>query len=520
MALRLPSLTEANKGRALAERLLAGLPEPPIWMARTLLCAILLIAAVTAFWHAAAKPFWFDEILTIEVSRLPSAGMRWQALYTGCDGMPPGYYFLNQLVTHLTVDPHIAWRLPSLLGWILALWAVYLFAATAAGRSAGLAAALLLALTNASSYAYEARPYALLVGVVALAAVCWQRAGRHWAWSAALAAFLMAATSLHYLAPLTVGCFALAETTLSLATRRFRRTVWVAFCAAALPTLSALPLLLKMKADFAAHFWSQPQPGGVPYYYGNLVGLPLNAALVLLPFGFACLLRAVLKHRAYSGRGQAVLLAGSILLLPIVSLCFTMATHGGFNERYALPVILGYALAIPLLLEWSPGGLARTFTAALLLAFLTVSARDMAQLAASQPARAIGPENRAHAALRLAPAGPMVVCNLLDFLPAWYYATPTERARLLFLGDLESAVRLGHTDGAVRLLLALRQFAPVPVHTFQEYLPGRQNLLLFTTGPGPLNWQPRRLEELGWGVQPLRPAADGQLYRAHAPAGR
>lgn len=495
-----------------------GPPEPPRWLARCVLAALLLVSTASAVWHASVKPLWFDEILTAEVGSLPTGAERWQALYDGCDGMPPGSYWLTALAGRVPLDPHIRWRLPGLVGWPLALLGVYLFAAAAAGRQAGLAAVLLLSLTPAASYAYEARPYALLVGTLALAAVCWQRVSGGWRWSFGLAALLTVATNLHYLAPLSVFCFALAEVVLSLAQRHWRLRVWVAFTIAAIPPIVALPLLLKMKADFAARFWSLPEPGGVPYYYGNLVGLPLNLALVLLPFGFASLLQALLQRGVGTRRGQAVLWTSAILLLPLVSVAFTMATHGGFNERYAMPVILGYALALPLLVDWSPGRPAGTLVAALLLAFLVIAGRDAAQMATYRMAWQTGPENHIRAALGRTAGEPLVVANALEFLPAWYYGRQDERRRIVFVGDLDSSARLGHTDGAVRLLLALRRFFPVPVQTFDEFLPGRRDFLLVTNGAALLNWQTLRLEELGWRLQPLGPAADGQLYRVFAPA--
>ncbi|QOY91121.1 glycosyltransferase family 39 protein [Paludibaculum fermentans] len=478
---------------------------------------ILLITSFLGVWQAKTKPFWFDEILTIEVSSLPSPELRWQALYAGCDGMPPGYYWINAMAARLPFDDHIRWRGPELLGWLLALTGVYHFTAAVCGRSAGLAAVLLLALTPVSSYAWEARPYALLLGVLAWAAASWQRAERHWGWIAALAALLATATNLHYLAPLSVVCFALAETAVSLAERRLRWRIWAAFAAAAIPTLLALPLLIKMKADFGARFWARPELGGLPYYYGNLLGFPLAVVLVLLPFGLPYLLRSILKENPASPRRHALFLTMCLLLLPVLSLLFTLATHGGFNERYTMPMVIGYAAAIPLLLAWRPGGLARGFTLSLLLAFLVLSGREASRLAAEPPAQLAGESGTALTALRSAPEGLLLINNPLDFLAGWYYANPAQRARLAYIGDTEAAYRLGRTDGAVRLLLALRQFYPVPVRTFEEFLPDHREFTMFSSGPPHLQWQPSRLKELGWKIELFASPVPGRLDRVRAP---
>ncbi|MBN9661242.1 MAG: hypothetical protein J0H49_23820 [Acidobacteria bacterium] len=497
--------------------LLHGPAEPGAWATRCALGLILLLSLGLGLWHAGTKPFWFDEILTIEVSRLPSSEARWQALYDGCDGMPPGYYWISAMAARLPLDDHTRWRVPSLLGWLLALGGIHLFVASVCGRGAGLAAVLLLALTPVSSYAWETRPYALLLGVLGWAAVSWQRAGRHWGWIAALAVLLTAATNLHYLAPLSVLCFALAETAVTLAQRQIRWRIWAAFAVAAIPTLAALPLLIKMKADFGARFWARPELGGLPYYYGNLLGFPLAVALALLPFGFVYLLRAILLEKPANGRWQALQLALSLLLLPLLSLLFALATHGGFNERYAMPVVLGYAAAIPLLLAWNPGGVARGFTLSLLLAFLILTAREAAGLRTQPSAQRAGQSGAALTALRSTSDPSLVVANPLEFLSAWYYARPDERARLFYIGEPEAAYRLGGTDGAVRLLLALRRMNAAPVRTFEEFLTNRQDFLLLTAGPAFLNWQAPRLKELGWRLDPLGTVAGGQLYRASAP---
>ncbi|MGC4053994.1 MAG: hypothetical protein QM757_33325 [Paludibaculum sp.] len=504
-------------GRQLRQHILQGPAEPGKWAVCATFSVVLLLSLGLGLWQAGAKPFWFDEILTIEVSRLPSAEARWQSLYDGCDGMPPGYYRIAALAGSLPLDEHIRWRLPSIIGWLLALSGLYQFIASVRGRSAGLAAMLLLALTPVSAYAWEARPYALLLGVLAWAAAAWRKADRHWIWCAILAALLTAATNLHYLAPLSVVCFALAEVALSLARRKLRWTVWAAFAVAAIPTAAALPLLIKMKADFGAHFWARPELGGLPYYYGNLLGFPLTVGLMLLPFGFAYLVRGILREVPDNSRWQALVLALSLLLLPLLSLVFTLATHGGFNERYAMPVVLGYAAAVPLLLEWNPGGVARGFTLSLLLAFLILTGREAARLRSEPPARHTGQNSAALLALRTNPNETLVVANPLEFLTGWYYATPVERARLLYLGEPEAANRLGGTDGAVRLLLALHRTNAVPVRTFDAFLPNTPSLLLFASGPARLNWQVLRLKELGWRLEALGGVAGGDLYRASAP---
>ena len=59
----------------------------------------------------------------------------------------------------------------------MTLLGVYWFVRKRLPAIAGLAGALLITLTPFREYALEARPYALLVGFLAISAVLWQRIG-------------------------------------------------------------------------------------------------------------------------------------------------------------------------------------------------------------------------------------------------------------------------------------------------------------------------------------------------------
>ncbi|WP_321477229.1 hypothetical protein [uncultured Paludibaculum sp.] len=74
-----------------------------------------------------------------------------------------------------------------------------------------------------------------------------------------------------------------------------------------------------------------------------------------------------------------------------------------------------------------------------------------------------------------------------------------------------------HPDMVVHPLLALRKFESTQVRTFDKFLPGREEFLVFSSGHPILNWQTARMKELGWRLEPLGENADGQLYRAYAP---
>ena len=114
------------------------------------------------------KLFWYDELITLHFSTLQPFSRFWQALVSGADGMPVGYYLIVRLVTPFSGDPHVLLRLPSILGYILTLLGVYWFARKRLPVTASMTAVLLVILSPFRGYAIEARSYSLLVGFLAI----------------------------------------------------------------------------------------------------------------------------------------------------------------------------------------------------------------------------------------------------------------------------------------------------------------------------------------------------------------
>jgi hypothetical protein len=164
------------------------------------LLSILAWVSVALILEARAKLFWYDELLTFHVSGLQPFSLLWKALLAGADGMPPGFYLIIRLARMIPGDPHVILRLPSILGYILTLVGVYWFAEERMPAPAGLAVVVLVTLSHFREYAIEARSYALLVGFLAIAAVCWQRFGERWFMAPLFAIFLTLAVACHPLA--------------------------------------------------------------------------------------------------------------------------------------------------------------------------------------------------------------------------------------------------------------------------------------------------------------------------------
>ncbi|MBI5086893.1 MAG: hypothetical protein HZB13_20135 [Acidobacteria bacterium] len=458
-----------------------------------LFALLLAVHAVLATLTSLKKPFWFDELFTVHAGRLLHSGRLWQALYDGLDAMPPAFHGLNAACAALIADPHLAYRLPAIAGWLLATSGLYAFGRGVRGQAAGLASVSLFALMPVSLYGSEARPYGLLLGVTAWAMVCWLGEKRH-RW---LLLLLPLAASLHYLAPLTVACFALAEAVHYGVHRQVRRTVWLAIGLAAIPVVLTLPTLLHARAESGAQHWARPDIRGIPYYYGNLLGLPLYVALAAIPAGLALAAYGVRRRR------QEFFLLFPMLMLPLMGLGLALLSGGAFAERYAIPVVLAAALLVPLSVPRFPSRAESLCAAGLSAAVIWFAAAGAVRLVRLPPAEVAARESPLLTSARHAPGDglPIVFANSLDFLPAAHYAEPALAARVYCLADKDAAGRIGNTADNARLMLTLRRYADLNIAAPGPFIAAHPRFYVLTSGLPRMNWLPAWLKERGYRLQ-------------------
>src|SRR5258707_3773108 len=115
---------------AAASRLEQRLGERPYrWL---ILLSLLYFAAIAA--KAQLKPFWFDEIFTVYLSRLDFASL-WKGLSEAVDLNPPGIYLLTRLSQKtFGGEGLIVSRIPCMLGvWVMMI-CLYPFVSARCGR--------------------------------------------------------------------------------------------------------------------------------------------------------------------------------------------------------------------------------------------------------------------------------------------------------------------------------------------------------------------------------------------------
>jgi hypothetical protein len=83
-----------------------------------ILCSLLVSAVYFAeiFLRATQKCFWFDELFTTYLCRLPTFKGTWTAVLHGADFNPPMLYLLTRGAHGVLGEGLIATRLPAMLG--------------------------------------------------------------------------------------------------------------------------------------------------------------------------------------------------------------------------------------------------------------------------------------------------------------------------------------------------------------------------------------------------------------------
>ena len=471
-----------------------------------LLCLIYM--AVAAMDRASHRFLWTDEIVTVVVAELPSAAAIWSALEAGIDGQPPAFTFIERAFRTASTDPHLAYRLPSIIGYLLTLAALFVFVRRRAGAIGGGVAIALTCLTPAFSlYAVEARPYSLVMACLAWAMVTWQQIDRPW--RAPMLAFLLAsASALHYYyAVLGVVPFALAEVSQMWWTRRVRARVWLALFTPAVPLAIAWPLLQALKRGLGQHFWAPAQFGftlsaydyilGLPYRFGTAVAVAVSIGLL---FSAVRALRAAEPKQDFS---EVVLLLGFVSL-PTAAYVLAAVGGGGLTPRYVLPATLGLTSAIAI----SAGRLSwRHRTTCLGVLVLLVGLRERAYWTdRGQPAR-----DRTNADIALLEewrlpqdlqALPLVVSHGHAFIEMSYYDEPPGRQKLTYLVDPKSAVKYASSDSVDAIMPMLAAIMPIDVVPRAQFLQQHLRFLMFSK-PDRWDWLYAQLVDEGYRARPL-----------------
>lgn len=489
---------------------------------------VLLVTAFSACYFcftlrlAGLKLLWYDELFTYHIARLPAVSDIWLSLVDAIDLNPPLSYLAARTALNVFGDHPVALRLPSVLGlWLLS---VCLYGVVARRVPAPFACLAMLfpQMTQAADYAYEARPYGIVLGCCGVALLCWQAADGVWRRVAlfGLCASLAAALSAHYYAVLLFVPLGLAELTRWVKRRRVDLALMAAATIALAPLIVSFPLIRAAKAYYAATAPPSRDWGAVLSYYSEwllpFAFLPLTAVLLLLCILPRRVSTDTAKDRACAPNEAEWVLAVGLAALPILLMLAAKTATGAYAYRYVLSAVAGCALLVAFVVARRTSSQPAVGYACAALFFAAFGVREVGQL------RHRAGEHEASAALQRFLARhtdvqmPVVVADPRDFLALSHYAPPELAARLVYVADPVRSVGVLRGDTHDKALLALARWVPLNVIDYQHFVAEQPQFLVY----GKEFWVSSALIEDGTRLEVRAMHKTGLLFDATAPDNR
>jgi len=438
---------------------------------------------------AQRKLFWFDELFTYYVSGLPSWNAIVAELRNGVDYHPPSYFLMMRAASSLWPDPHVSFRIPSIVGvWLLSV-CLFVFVTRRTSAVYGTLAMLAPSMTGVRVWVTDARPYGPAVGLLALGFLAWQSTAmpaRRSGWLVLLAVSIAAAISTSYYAVLALVPLGIAELVKSVERRKIDFSVWLAMLVGASVSLLYLPAVTRGIGQFASDGWARPSLDSLLTMYRDMFESANGFWLACLLFGALLVLLQRPLTKPVDDRDCAlpagdVALGAGLLLLPVLGLVVAYAVTKAITERYVISTITGFSILLGLLAF-------RVLRASAATGLVIVSAALLSSLSnwyiewRRAPDRD-GDVKAVSALLSRAPADtgslPVVFESPLTLFQVSHYAGRALTARYVFLADADSSGQYSGVRYTGLGLTSLQRYSPVHVDQYASFRQVHNRFLLY-----------------------------------------
>jgi hypothetical protein len=432
-----------------------------------IICGSFLAASLT---RDRFQPLWQDEFLTLAVAKTGTWTGILNALSSGADFNPPLHYWMAAATMSVFGESSVALRLPATLGFVTFLVCLFIFARRRMPPLIGLIATLIPICMATRSYAWDARPYGLLLGYLGVSLVAWQAASERtlrFITIPILSLALIAAAFTHYYGLLLILPFAAAEACRQFLQRRLDGPMIAALLLPFCVPLVLLNLIRTQKAYLQHAYFTDVSPFDLLRVYGDFAMEP--ALIVALACIVLLLSRSPASAQPPEGQHQArgflapeIVVVVVLASLPVIGLVAARAVTHVYIYRYFIGAIGGISLAFaaaifagarryPAIGFWSAAVLC-----AYVLLFSAYQVRSR-------------PVNRASGLAQVGSSeGPILIENTNDYLVARYYE-PALRARLWYIADPRESFRLLGYDANEIPVLALKKLEGLQVDSFDGF---------------------------------------------------
>jgi hypothetical protein len=466
----------------------------------------LMLAAGTALYFAAMmvesalKPLWYDEMFTHYLAMLPVPRL-WAALCAGAEVHPPLSILAAHFAQALLGPTALATRLPEIVAFWLMSVAVFFLVRGTLGMSWGLAAVLLIFISDAEYYATEARPYSIVLCCAAVALLSWQNlhGSRRRFFLICLLLSMAAAVSAHFMAVLIAIPIAAGEVFRIRRRRQVDFSFWLVTIAGLSVILCYLPIMHAAQHYLAHNSQGAGHTASIAVLFGLLL-LPLLPVLAtaLIGLWITCGLPSWSSsvNAATRGNGihsQDIAAALAFFLLPLCQVALEHWTRS-VNPRYTLSYVLGasllftYGCALMFSRTRAAGFVCLLFFASALATGALLHYRAVHKLPLWPPRIDVAE----------LPDLPILVDQGFHYTPLYWY-NPDLQSRMYFVASPEDALRVSHSDTAELNLLFEKDWAPIKVaERKQFYYPGSKFLYYqsFVDGIMFPDWQIETMKDL------------------------
>lgn len=305
---------------------------------------------VTSIYIASHRVFWFDELFTLHIARLPSLTAIWSALGNGVDALPPTYYMLVRVFDSLFGPGDVAARLPSALAMVIGLLLIFDCARRLTDGLHGLIALSVATCSFLPYYGYEARSYAIYFMLASLSFWAWtyDAADRRWPTILFGAAFF-AGVCFHYYFAMGLVPYVLWELLRWKPGRRPSAKLIAGIVGSIIPIVLLSPLILSFSRKFAGGYWNRPSFNELRAIFSQLFpdGLFL-LALIIVWIVLAGSDSEMQKTLQPTPSAEAI--GWLFLTIPLAAFVVAEWKTNAFYSRYFIGVLPGVAVAFAFLL--------------------------------------------------------------------------------------------------------------------------------------------------------------------------
>ena len=326
------------------------------WMERSpIQCMLVLVLIYTPLdiIEAHSHLMTNDEIYTWHIAQAPTI-RRMLAMAREVDLHPPLHYLLQRWSLKLDLPRWLGSRLPNMIAGLITVLALFRFAAKHYGNTLGMTAAAAFIVSPAIRYAWENRPYMLLMCALMLLICAWEQAissNRTWR---SVVCVLCASTLMvsdHLIGVACLAPFAVGEV---IRLFRRRKADWPLWLSLFTPSLLGVGLFYQLHHLSTNSFPVQSMPSFLMgwYMYGELFhDFFFAVAICILAVAFTPHAREFLDTQKRSLRYEEIIMLWALALLPVVTLTAGAIFHIQFWRRYGFCSMIGVAALTPWLIS-------------------------------------------------------------------------------------------------------------------------------------------------------------------------